>query len=665
MLVSMRSLALALLFLHSCTVHAATYEDPSGDVVVSFGVPHPGVRVRDVDIVEVEVIENLIEDSIDFRITTVASPFNTGESNQPSLRHAWFHHGKQSFRIDFIPAANGNLAGQWELIETYFSGAHTWLNYTAGGDLRIDDNGRTLTASIPRLLLQEIAFVGPGMVIPDVLFEARRAVVAQACCGEDHQQQLPDYTDFYPNSPGLDVELTYGVESTPDLLIWSPSMIRGSNGGAMTIVFPMELTSKHDDVSIRVEGAPPSWNIATPIDSLDRPVEGLIIPVVITAEFAHQHGVIDFLTIVAEGGGETARAPVGIEYLEVPQPTGHHSTVWLHAMPVVTGNPLDAAFGTPHVLIMNAKQDDVRAAQDASVPGIRPNTTNPGPNNPGLNYHRDWSWTIPLDPPMKLGVDPILDGRGNLDFTLRSPVDGVSRITAAVEWIEGGEATSFFEGVTEMTVAVGENDVELRLNPTEQAGYRNNAGSSQLQLRITAETSIAMPDPQDQDMHLLGGGAMTLPLHEFSDSIVSVLPPSDVRFENERLQSDVQPDATYQRSVALVNDGNETQVVRLQAQGVQPLEITVDPAQMVLAPGERRTLDVTLHVPADAPRISHNAIVAVADAGHVAVVQWQVQVDDNAPPPIVQPKQKDAPGASMGAIMILLCVSVLLTSRRP
>ncbi len=114
------------------------------------------------------------------------------------------------------------------------------------------------------------------------------------------------------------------------LAIGTVQPVRFSNGEATTYHWPVSVLSRGGpmDAIIRVE-ADEEVSIHAPatIQLGEAPIE---FDVYATTPFAHAHGGGRELLVHVEGNGLSATLPLEIRYLTIPQPAGHHDTLYLH-----------------------------------------------------------------------------------------------------------------------------------------------------------------------------------------------------------------------------------------------------------------------------------------------------------------------------------------------
>ncbi len=174
----------------------------------------------------------------------------------------------------------------------------------------------------------------------------------------------------------------------------TPHPVRFSNGEATTFHWPVDVhngLASGVDLAVRAE-APANLVPSVPGAIHLAAGETKPVQVYVTVPFAHDHGSDVTIRLVLEGGGETVQYPLQIHYPEVPQPAGHHPTLFLH------GRVSNEGAGTTQggQGWMNALEDDPDST--ASLLSGTPATC------PGDSVASE-AWWLPLKPALRIGLD--------------------------------------------------------------------------------------------------------------------------------------------------------------------------------------------------------------------------------------------------------------------
>jgi hypothetical protein len=171
----------------------------------------------------------------------------------------------------------------------------------------------------------------------------------------------------------------------------TPHAIRYSNGENGTFVWPITLSSRDDrdqDIAIHVS-AGPDVQVNYP-QHVNLPANGYSTFVFLaTVPFFHQHGATREFLLTASTPESSFRLPLGIEYPLIPQPAGHHDTLYMHGL---TGGPASE----PREWMNTLDVDD--QGGETTFPGTY-GTCQENGQTPGA-----FAWAFPLDPVLVLGL---------------------------------------------------------------------------------------------------------------------------------------------------------------------------------------------------------------------------------------------------------------------
>lgn len=133
----------------------------------------------------------------------------------------------------------------------------------------------------------------------------------------------------------------YTVERSPSgvghLELTSPTPLRSSNGLATTYIFELtlhNLGAEPDAAFITVGTYPTEWTISSPAYIQVGPRAKAVFPVAVSVPFTHLHGNETFVDIGATSErdpGIKATQQIGVVWTKIPQPSGHHPDLYLHA----------------------------------------------------------------------------------------------------------------------------------------------------------------------------------------------------------------------------------------------------------------------------------------------------------------------------------------------
>lgn len=197
-----------------------------------------------------------------------------------------------------------------------------------------------------------------------------------------------------------DALLPLDVDRLSPFVATTPLPVQFSNGGG-SFHWPVEVRSNiaEDRVVEVTVDAPDGVQITAPeYFSLDAS-EVKTIDVYASLPFAHKHGGRFDLTVNLDSKELHAELPVAIHFLDVPQPAGHHSRLYMHAEPggsVMSQTDPEAGTVRNAWLSTLEKEDGSTAAYVTPSPGL---CEAQGEQQNGLH------WSIPLEPALLIGLD--------------------------------------------------------------------------------------------------------------------------------------------------------------------------------------------------------------------------------------------------------------------
>lgn len=469
----------------------------------------------------------------------------------------------------------------------------------------------------------------------------------------------PTMGDRMPDEGAGSWDLRFGPSVAPQADLRAKQPFRLSNGEATTYLFEATLrTATPGEYTFRMVGAPSTWAVDLPIDRIR--VEGAVtVPVVVTVPFFHQHGAWQLARVEASGpDGTVVTDEVGVVFTTVPQPTGHHPTLYLHA----DGNP-DFARG----LFMNALDEDPAdsrgpvAAETLLCEGSR----------------MAYQWRIPLSPELGLGLQAAArPGRAEMAFTL--PADLADVTVRGTVQVEAGEVVvplaAWEQGAGRL--ASGDHSVVAEVLPAGSDPIPFHPGSNlvlvlEMQAADAGACVASSAEPMLGDLaasrgpSLMAGGLLTLPLQEYHETIDVSFPGADGLW--------IKP---AQLGTVLVNSGQRLALraqvgaeapldVRLDVRTEGPASATLSTGQVNVGPGSTREVLMTVEVAAAAQTGDRIQVIIVGQAsgGQVpAIGQFHLEVDDSVEhaSPEAMHEPRESPGLPawtfLGALALVLAL---------
>lgn len=519
----MRAFVVALLLVP--VAHAAWVEDAEGDLRAESqdqSAPVMGPAYASIDLTAFDVVEE--KDA--FTFTLHMADIGVPEEGAPdgTLCDLSFTHNARAFRIRLHRLLSALDAGYGALYVRDGEGA--WESHSeADLTTTVDAAADTVTYRIARGDLADADGAAP--------FPGRSLEAVQVACsnGTGSSSFAPGLVDLQvparvrddlpdPGATALAWPIAIGARQSGHALLTSLQPFRASNGEETTIAYNVtahNLGSSADDFVLVARDVPPSVDITLASDRLHLGAgETMPFTVWVSVPFAHQHGATtSFLLELASASdpGSVGRIELGVRYLSVPQPSGHHDTLYLHSFGEqgVTDTVAKTAPGVYGVDgYMNTLQDD------------------PGDSGDGLPFsggsdgvtEDKHDYSIGLSPSLLLGLDADLSRVGEAMFQFGSRVDMDLTVSAEVIVYGGGDLVTLatLEATKATPNAAGDRyTVTGPLAPQPEADLIPFAPGLQLSLEVhvvnTAPSALGVDSPW-----LLTGSWLRLPLLDYQDA---------------------------------------------------------------------------------------------------------------------------------------------------
>ncbi len=196
------------------------------------------------------------------------------------------------------------------------------------------------------------------------------------------------YRDLIDNGNALgDYELLKA--QTGELFVETIDPIRYSNGLESTYIYEIQVgnpTGTAKLLQIDVENIPENWIVNVPREVIVESSGSLSFPLAISVPFVHQHGSTELLEVVlSENGVQQGRTMAGVTWPEIPQPSGHHSRLFLHG-------------DGDRIQWINTIEEDPKSAEE--VPGLLG-----GIGVMATGKTHQFRWSMPLSPGLQIGID--------------------------------------------------------------------------------------------------------------------------------------------------------------------------------------------------------------------------------------------------------------------
>jgi hypothetical protein len=616
----------------------ALLTDPAGDVMLHSEIPPSEVPVPrpDIDFLGLDVAETPGEILVFLRLASLHDP-DDGSQKPDGMFTVWFEAAGTPLSV-WIPYSPSN--GAYEAHLQSADGSEDLA------DLQLDVVPRlsAFVAHIPRGVLADAidGQAAKGVSLAGWRAEALalRTIKQDSWLGDDINMDLADPVEFV---------LSYGTPQSGPIQLSSPSPYVVSNGLATS--YPMKLfvsntKAQASDIHLRAADVPSGWQVTLPSSAIHLDPGKANITFVLTVPFRHQHGGLDqFVVEAVEGTTVQASLDMGIVYTAIPQPAGHHNTLYIHSG--VTG---------PY---MNTLSED---EADTGEPYTK------GPLDPGA------VWRIPLEPNLASGLDFDLARTGTITvaFANRAPSQGM-QLTGGLRVTGGGAdlaVASLAFANSPDGQAMQQTQFTGTVAPLPEADLLPFTPGMQLVLDLeltdAAEQAITFLPPS-----LLPGGELVLPLFDYHDDIDGALATiSGLAWNRTTVQVRAPPGGLAVVPLTLEALDGATHAVRIQVDS-NPEGITQYRGEdlLVVKPSQRASGTVVVNVPGDAfdGQLLDAVVVAEdqAGSGALAVSRIAIVVDRTAPSGVDagQAMEKESP-SPLFAVLGAMAIALLASRRR-
>lgn len=417
-----------------------------------------------------------------------------------------------------------------------------WLTDTWNDDTIVVHPAESwISVFVPR---DVITFAGPTPGPADALSIGQVTSVARQTFTPNGEVSIVA-ADAMPDEPTrTPLAVRHGAINEGQSWMSTPTAFRSSNGGAGGMLYNLTV---HNDAGVdqsyvlRATSADRQVAVTVPSRSIDVPAGGAEqVPVYVEVPFGHQHGgfVAAMVEARSTSSDDIARLQVGVEYLAIPQPAGHHDRLFFHdrqKMAQSSGAALEDALGGSSRTrgFMNAQEDDVldtgRSIPPYSSGNLR-NLPDPAGGDPPTSYR----WVIELDPRLDIGLDFRTTDRGTYHGAFESVVPMSGDLSGRLVWIgpraAGGDPALFAE---EDATVLGRlpgaeldltapTQVELDLALTQASDRVLYVEGSDLLLELFFNTTAPRVDSGDYAPQIQPGGYLDVPLNEYRDPVQDV-----------------------------------------------------------------------------------------------------------------------------------------------
>jgi hypothetical protein len=550
----------------------------------------------------------------------------------------------------------------------------------------IDQGAATITVDVLRDLLadQDGAAPFPGRTL-DGLHVVAQSLLSDADAEVfDVPVPLPQsVTDAMPDAePYPALALALGLAQTGHARLTSKVPFRASNGEATTFVYNVtveNLADTADTFELVATSIPAGYTVVLPVPALAlEPGMNATVPVLLTMPFGHQHGALASLVLESHSlsdPGSVGRVEIGVRFLAVPQPAGHHDTVYLHTGAVTGSSAVNSLFGGVPGYINTLEEDP--ADQGAKDCALGVSMEDPG------RWHMSWPYI--LQPTLQMGMDVDAAKVGHFKIPVSTTAPGMEAELTANLYIEpprgedGRQERIHLAGLTSAPMDLPGSGATVLFEgdmlPDPAAPRVGFQEGYNLVLWITLiYTGPTTPGLADDGPCIEPGGSAVLPLREWHDAVDQVLASLDgpglvPLGAQERL---VNPGEAVLFPVSIANARDGSTRFDLQITGPNAPWATLSGSSISVPAHGTAQASVLVRAPADAADgeradlvlqvFEHDDPTARGLLRLVTVVDTDAdQVDDSAAAPA---PPKESPSVGSPVLLGLLALAVGLARRR-
>lgn len=603
-----------------------------------------------------------------------------------------FAHNGREFRLDLyhnVPAISGGVL--FPSLSARDSPDAEWA--FVWGDPRavvVDYAADLLATRIPREVLADAdgAVPYPGRSLEGInvasfstLSGGTINVVVEVPVPTTVADQMPE-----PGEPFGALPVQLGVTQDGHARLFSAMPFRASNGEATTYVFQVvaqNLAPEEDVMELAAVGVPARLTVVLPVPLVVLgPNETQEVPVLVTVPFGHDHGSAASFILELHSQNDprsVGRLAMGVRFLAVPQPAGHHDTLFLHSpQSAGAGGLLGAGMGYMNTL----EEDPNDALRPMHSTGL---SIGPGDTPQPQYRHR---WTYALGPALEMGLDADLSRTGAFAVPVRTTLPMLAasmQVTVMVQedlvFGPGFSPQGVILAASQPTAPVdmlanAQHLFEGELVPDPDGDEVPYAAGSNLYLHVELTTvgpvqslGLAQEGPA-----IPPGGWLRLPLNEWHDRVDDALraidgPALHAVTEQERR---VNPGEAVVFHVEVENPMNRTLALRFEVTGSNSGWASLPDDAVSVPPDSVANVTVVVRAPADAVHGERADLILQAYPAKnpaargllrlVAIVETGEDLPDEAATAEKLGKAKDTPAP--GFLLAALALVALAARRR-
>ena len=452
---------------------------------------------------------------------------------------------------------------------------------------------------------------------------------------------------------------------------------QGSNGGAGVLLFELvadNIDAQAIDVVLTIDGLPQDWSGLVPARLHLEPGESRTIPLLVSTPFGHDHGSTIPFTVTAEVLGlQVLTEELEVHFFDVPQPAGHHPTLYVHSGSTSPG-ATRPVYNWIDTLPSNPKDEQLSF------------TPTGGTNDYSGGTHTDF-FLIDMVPGLGIGLDFDLSRPGQARFVLQSDI--ATTVTASIRlehcnpadpsgrdyaeyrsdfncpgtWLPVLEAPA-----QDLDLAMGSTQVDVEMTATAYADLLPFQQGSVLAFVVELESPLATGYPNTISM-LPTDARIDLPVFEFQPPLTGILAElGSLEVIGEAIDRSAGPGSQLVMQRTVANNGDEALDIDLDAIGYNAQWVEILPATLHLEPGEEHAFEVMVTVPPEAgsTEFAQVYLVAASQGDDQIVSVLPMRINAQGPEVHEQPTlatdKRESPGTS--AFLLGFAILALALARR-
>ncbi len=526
-----------------------SFNDGSGDVrmTTSDGALRNGIGAslwRNLDLLSGGVHEETDDALVFFlNVTDISPEQDPGLPRSQPTYWFYFSYGLQGYRVQgttaLSTAFDGVTGAPQQAAKLQIAYDDLVFHDMADAEMELDFEKNQVRFTVDRALIRDHnqAPLGRGEVL-EGFWGASRSMgwFGQSIpVGNNFRVEAgpPAYHDQAPDfgATGVPYTTVAGRQlHKGQLLAASEDPVRWTNGEATTFVYFVRLFntgSTELDVQLSHEGADPKWQVAFS-DRLKVPAKSAInVTFHVGIPFGHFHGKLDDFDVVfkTDDGAHWARQPLAVYWPLIPQPAGHHPTLWFHSRHEPREPPGEWLGDGTHGWLNAAEPDNEEFDEQVPIMADRIDA-----NGDGTSTAR---WLLKLEPSLRMGLDFLLDEKGSAEIAMHLPVQ-VQDPVLTLDIVHMNKRTILAKqthAIAASTSLPGSQTGNVvftfpELTANAQADLIRHASRADLEFRLNLTGTMVgngYENPEEVTPTILPGPSIVhLPLREYHDPLDTV-----------------------------------------------------------------------------------------------------------------------------------------------